>query len=88
MMKRIVRVNESGYRVGEDHQSARITDHEVELIRSLHESGGMSYAEIAGKFDIGKSTVADICRYRRRGQVAVSFRTIRIQACACGGDAG
>lgn len=33
-----VLVNEKGRRVGETHPRARLTDHEVDLIRELHES--------------------------------------------------
>lgn len=73
----LVGVNDRGIRVGEDHQHARLTDAEVELIRSLHEEG-MSYGTLAEKFGIGKTTVADICKYRRRAQIAVRWvRVVR-----------
>jgi DNA invertase Pin-like site-specific DNA recombinase len=74
-MKRIVGVNERGLRVGEDHQHARLTDAECELIRQMHEAG-MSYKLLADKFEVGKSTIADICKYRRRGQHPVGWRRI------------
>lgn len=74
MTKRMVGVNENGLRVGQDHQRAKLSDAAVDLIRELHE-GGMSYGVIAKKFEIAKSTVQDICTYRRRAQVAVKFRT-------------
>lgn len=65
---RAVGVNERGYRVGEDHPNALLTDWEVELVRRLHEEDGLSYAVLAEKFGVSKSSVADICQYRRRGQ--------------------
>jgi IS30 family transposase len=74
-MSRVVGVNERGLRVGEDHQHARLTDHEVELIRQLHDQG-VSYKKLADKFGVGKSTVADIVKFRRRGQFAVGWRTV------------
>lgn len=74
MGKRIVGVNERGLRVGQDHQRAKLTDAAVEMIRRLHEEG-LSYQVIAIKFDIAKSTVQDICTYRRRAQTAVAWRT-------------
>ena len=74
MAKRIVGVNERGLRVGQDHQRAKLTDAAVEMIRRLHEDG-VSYRVIAIKFDIAKSTVQDICTYRRRAQTAVKWRT-------------
>ncbi|WP_323026548.1 hypothetical protein [Castellaniella sp.] len=75
---RTVGVNDLGYRVGEDHANARLTDHDVELIRQLHETDGMSYATLATKFSVSKSAVADICRYRRRAQAAVKW--VRVSA--------
>jgi transposase len=76
-MKRIVGVNERGLRVGEDHQHARLTDAECELIRQMHE-GGMSYKKLADKFEVGKSTIADIVKMRRRGQFPVDWRVVRV----------
>lgn len=73
MNKRMVGVNERGLRVGQDHQRAKLTDRDVELIRELHE-GGMSYGKIAVKFEVGKSTVQDICTFRRRASAAVRWR--------------
>lgn len=75
MAKRIVGVNDRGLRVGQDHQRAKLTDAAVELIRRLHEDG-LSYRVIAEKMGIAKSTVQDICTYRRRAQTAVRWRTI------------
>lgn len=76
-MSRVVGVNERGLRVGEDHQHARLTDAECELIRQMHE-GGMSYKKLADKFEVGKSTIADIVKMRRRGQFAVNWRVVRV----------
>jgi DNA invertase Pin-like site-specific DNA recombinase len=72
-MDKQVAVNEAGYRIGEDHQNAKLTDHEVALILELREEC-MSYAAIAEKFGIGKSTVADICKGRRRCQCAFRWK--------------
>ena len=54
-------------REGEGHYMAALTDHEVELVRSLREEG-YSYQWIADKMEVGKSTVADICLYKTRGR--------------------
>lgn len=51
---------------GENHPKAKLTDHEVELIRQLHESGAMGYKKLARKFEAGKSTIKSICDYRTR----------------------
>ena len=76
-MKRVIGINDRGFRVGEDHQNARLTDAEVEQIRELH-AEGMSYKRLADKFEIGKSTVADICKCRRRAEVPVGWKTVRV----------
>lgn len=44
----------------------KLTDHEVELMRNLHEYHGFGYKRLAVKFDIPRRTVRDICNYRRR----------------------
>lgn len=74
MAKRIVGLNDRGLRVGQDHQRAKLTDAAVEMIRRLHEEG-LSYRVIALKFEIAKSTVQDICTYRRRAQTPSKWRT-------------
>lgn len=73
---RLVGVGESGHRVGEDHGRAKLTDHEVELIRQLAESG-MGHREIAVKFEISRGTVGDIVSFRRRAAYAVRWKRAR-----------
>jgi predicted transcriptional regulator len=70
-----VACSETGRRVGQYHQRAVLSDHDVELIRDLREEYGLSFGEIAEKFEVAKSTVADICYYRRRNTLAVTWRT-------------
>ena len=53
-------------RVGERHHRARLTDHDVELVRTLHEEHGLGYKSLARKFDAPVSTVRDVCKYLRR----------------------
>jgi predicted DNA-binding protein (UPF0251 family) len=72
-----VGVNELGRRVGQDHQNAKLTDREVEMIRTLH-SEGMGYKCLAEKFGVAKSTVASICKYQRRGQVPVEWVRVEV----------
>ncbi len=72
-----VGVNSAGYRVGESHHRAKLSDKDIEQILYLREAG-LSCAEIAGKFDDGlgvsKSTVRDVCSGRIRGQAPVAYR--------------
>jgi transposase len=72
---REVKVNESGLRIGEDHPNAKLTDGDVERIRSLHEEG-MSYKILAEKFEVSKSGIGMICRYERRGQTIARSKRV------------
>ena len=55
-----------GRRAGEEHPNAILTNEEVELLRHLREVDGLTYAALAAKFEISKSSVAKICQYARR----------------------
>lgn len=76
-MRKQIGINERGLRIGEDHQNAKLTDAEVELIRELH-GEGLSYKTLAMKFDVSKSLIRYIVQYKRRGQVPASWRTVHI----------
>lgn len=75
MKKRIVAIGEKGKRVGEDHGRARLTNHEVDLIRALYASG-MRCVDIAEKFETTKSTINDIVKGRRRVGMVAGWRTL------------
>lgn len=72
-----VGINSAGYRVGESHHRAKLSDQDIELIHYLREAG-LSYREIAAKFDDGytvsKSTVRDVCNGRIRGQAPTAWK--------------
>lgn len=76
-MQKTVAVNERGLRIGEDHPRAELTDAEVERIRELHEEG-MSYRQLAEKFEQSKGAIAKICRYERRGQSVANFKAVPV----------
>lgn len=78
----LVGVNEKGKRVGESHQRAKLSDHEIDLIRDLFDDG-MSISEIARKFEIPKSYSWDICHYLVRCQPAVRFKEIEVDVLVC-----
>lgn len=73
---REVSVNEAGLRIGEGHPGAKLTDYEIEQIRILREEEGMTYGQLAAKFEQSKGTIAKICRYERRGQTPSKWKTI------------
>ncbi len=76
-MQKTVAVNERGLRIGEDHQNARYTNAEIEIVLTLRDED-KSYGEIARLVEMPKSTVRDICTGRRRCQYPADFRTVRV----------
>lgn len=77
-MQKSIAFNESGRRIGEGHPRAKLLDHEVEQVLALLDAG-LSYAEVAAKFDVSKSCIAHIATGRRRGQaVARVARVARV----------
>ncbi len=63
--KSFVRRGWTGHRIGESHPRARLSDDDVRLVRALHEEG-LGYRRIAVKFEVGISTIRDICTHRTR----------------------
>lgn len=61
-----VAVDERGFRIGETHHNATISDQMVDMIRDLFEYDGLKCQEIAERTGIAKSTIVKICRYERR----------------------
>jgi len=78
MALKTVAVNDRGRRIGDSHPLAKLTDHEIDLIRTLHEEEGMSYKTLAEKFEISQWTVGRICRYERRAQIPAGFREVHM----------
>lgn len=75
MAGRMVAVNELGIRIGEYHQNARYTDREIGLVLDLREEG-KSYGEISKLVEMPKTTVRDICKFRRRSQTVAKWRVV------------
>lgn len=82
---RKVAVAANGRRVGESHPKAKLTDHDVDLIRELaterDDAGlvvkaGLSYRVLAEKFDVCKWVIAKIVRCERRAVLAVRMVTL------------
>lgn len=74
-MQKLVALNDSGRRIGQHHPRALLLDCEVDQVLALLE-GGLSYAEVARKFEVSKSCVAHIATGRRRSQSTA--RTVRV----------
>ena len=54
-----------GYRIGEKHHRAKLTDKDVERIRFLRKSG-MNTVEIAAIFDCSSSNISAITNHQTR----------------------
>lgn len=64
----VINLNERGNRIGESNPKAVLTDHEVELLRTLRDEG-FTYGWLAEKFDQSVHAVGRICRMERRNQL-------------------
>lgn len=74
-----VACNEAGLRVGEDHQNAKLTNSEVDMIRELHGSGEYSYRRLAKMFEVSKSAICGIVKCKRRATPPAKFKTISVE---------
>jgi hypothetical protein len=76
---KLVAVNEKGYRIGESHHNAKLTDEEIDMIFYLHEQG-LGTRTIAAKFDDGKTisrtTVRNVLRGRKRAQQPDRYKRV------------
>ncbi len=73
-----VAVNEIGRRIGQDHHNAKLTNHEVELLLTMH-GEGMGYRRLSAVFEVSKSLVRNIVKGRARCQAASSWRTVHVK---------
>lgn len=65
MSRSLVKKRKQGYRRGDGHHNATVSDHEVELIRQLR-GEGMTLSWLAKKFRLSKGHVSKLCRYLAR----------------------
>lgn len=74
---RFVAVNASGCRIGQDHPRAKLSDDDVGAIFDLLDEG-MSYGEIAKKFDVGRACIQKIANGSRRCQRAERYLLVSV----------
>lgn len=83
---RKVGVNERGYRVGEYHHRAKLSDAQCDELLLLREetrpdgSHVWSYGALARRFQVSKSTVRDIVKGNHRVQYPVAWRSVPARA--------
>ena len=75
-----VEINEFGKRCGETHHNAKLTDHDVELIRTLRERHRIPLGVLAEKFETSIGNISNICNYRRRNQVMTTLKRAKKDA--------
>lgn len=84
-MQDSIAVNEKGYRIGESHHKAKVTNHEVDLILALN-AAGFGYKRIAQKFDISVPSVRDIIKGRRRNHTVAGWKVVVIERAIYGNE--
>lgn len=65
----LVAIDDRGFRIGETHHNARLSDALVDQIRDMHEYEGLRVGEICERLGLAKTTVVKICRYERRASL-------------------
>ncbi len=71
-----VHIGEYGKRIGETHGMAKLSDHEIDLVRQLKEEG-MPATEISEKFEVSKRYVYKLVNYERRASMVAEYRRVR-----------
>ncbi len=71
----LIAIGEYGKRVGETHGRAKLSDHEIDLVRQLKEEG-MSASVIAEKMEITKRYVYKLVNFERRASVVTQYRRL------------
>lgn len=67
-MELTVKRGTNGYRIGDSHQRADLTDHEIELMRRMHDKGA-GPNQLARLFDVSRTHAWRIVTFRaRRGR--------------------
>ena len=71
-----VAVNEFGFRIGQYHPNAKLSDDQIDQIRDMREEQNMRYTDIAAIVGLSKGAIAKICRYERRAQTPERWKKI------------
>lgn len=66
MVNRRCRRGAKGRRAGEQHPNARLTDHEIETMRDLHQHHGFGYRRLARIFECSRGYARKVCKFERR----------------------
>ena len=72
----IVRVNDNGRTIGEDHVNAKYLDEDVEHVKELRDAG-FSWHAISRMLDMPVRTARDYYEGRRRNESIAGFKRIK-----------
>lgn len=64
--RRLIHRGEKGRVRGESHPNARLTDHEIELLRTMHAELGYGYRRLAKMFEITRGYARKLVKFERR----------------------
>ena len=73
-----IAVNEKGYRIGESHPCAKLTNNEVESMLQMRDEG-FGYKRLARMFDVSSATARNIVKGRKRSQVIAGWKMVLIE---------
>ena len=74
--RKVIALNDQGYRIGSSHHNSTIPDELIDTIRDLHEDDALGYRKLAKMFNMSINTVRKICTYERRAQTPDRWKTI------------
>ena len=74
---KVIITNEAGHPVGMGHHNTKLTDHEVDLIHELRETG-MSLQQIAVKFNVKKPCIWKILHGYTRCQTVTEVTVVPV----------
>jgi hypothetical protein len=74
-MKVMVALNEDNRRVGQTHPAAKLSDADIDLVFALREAG-LSFGQIAAKFDVQRACIHKVISGQRRAQIPVRWKAV------------
>lgn len=72
-------VSDKGVPLGEAHPKAKLTDEEVEAIRTAYDNGEGGYRKLARRFGISRTFLRDIVQMKRRNTTPDDYKTVNLE---------
>lgn len=83
--KKIIALDEKGNRVGESHHNAKLSDEQVDWVRTLYEEGFVGARTLAMMcwvlwgVQVSREWVFMVCKYRRRACTPERYKTVYVE---------